>query len=282
MKQNVEVLLRNITLVFTIFLLAGMLESCSDKDDIIEEEASPSSPKSENSVEHFYSAWRRGPGIEEISIYRDKDGNDRKVVNWYFIGDYNYYYGYSTPKDETEYIEIYRNGELLKDFVFLSNGFSSNSAEEERFKIKLVHLPSRQEVLVYDFADWTEGKEVSSGYFLIYGDNSVELVEHEDVINELFEWKIEFGISSFGSTKAFYTTDGGMLVRPLGRVSGKRSIMPLVFVDEEQPDEYILLSFSSCFLNKDWEELRKDAEFAFKDPLDIFSTLCGQNLITPK
>lgn len=260
MKQNIEVLLRNITLVFTLFLLAGLLKSCSDKDDIIEEEEPPPSTLPSKYDGSGYK-WGDDNQILELAIYKDPSGNERKVVNLYQLNAHDVYYteddmefGYLTAK----YHELWRNDEFLGDFIVVPNKYGL-----EKYKLKLVHLPSMREITIYDFSNWTEGTEVCSEYFRIDSDRNVEVMAHKEVVRDPFEYKL---VGIWGNTwdpfLAFHTDDGGLMVRPYGRISGKRSIMPIEFVDEDPADEYILLAFHS-YIHRDFDELTKDAEYAY-------------------
>lgn len=263
MKQNIEVLLRYIALVFTIFLLAGMLESCSDKYDIIEEEEPPSSLTSKYDGSDYGLTWGSGGHILELAIYKDPLGNERKVVNLYVLTSHDIYYteeGIDYGLRAVKYHELWKNDEFLGDFIVVPNGYGI-----EKYNVKLVHLPSMREITIYDFSNWTEGAEVCSEYFRIDSDRNVEVMAHKEVVRDPFEYNL-VGLwgDIWGPCMAYHTEDGGLMVRPYGRISGKRSIMPIEFADEEPADEYMLLSFR-IYRHRDFYELTKDAEFAFTD-----------------
>ena len=265
MKKGIDILLNSVTFILAVLFMVYMLESCSDKDDIIEEEESHPALDSKYDGDSYNATWNYGGRILELAIYKEPSGNERKIVNLYQLTPHYIYYeveGADYVTRTVKYHEVWRNDEFLGDFIIVPNGYGV-----EQYQPKLVHLPSMREITIYDFSNWTEGAEVCSECFRIGSDRNVEVVTRKEVVRDLFE-HVLVGLwdNIWGSYLAYNTEDGGLMVRPYGRISGKRSVMPMEFVDEEPADGYILLEFGR-FVHQDYDELTRDVEYAFTDEL---------------
>ena len=236
---------------FLLFTIIG-LSSCEEDDDIAQQ----------HHIYYFNNFTKWG----EIEIFNQPDGSQQKICHIYEITPW---VSWTNTSNYCKWMESnYGNHGVsrLNDFTIY----------QEDEKVVLTHEPSGKEVIMYDFTQMTEGGTMTCNGFKVNSvDNSVETFTWKEPEREILTYSdgiiepVE-NVNTEVVRMAFYNDYGTLIMKAAGPMPGrlKPHRVPVIYDDEPQPDEIILLYLDRYF-HPQYYELLKGAEFVYEDQIDV-------------
>lgn len=288
MTLNISIYAKRIASVALLTALTVIFYSCSDDDKLNDAPITPEPPANSDQIQPdiqqlMEQYW--GDGYDsntlswgEVEVYDNVDGSQKKIVHVYkmtrseryplsnyfsshasgYCQEYESIYGSSLQKERQKSFMVY-----IKECI----------TETSDLQVRLVHIPTNTEITMYDFSQMeAKGIIACQGFKVNSQNNTVDIFSWDEELTDMGvqdfpAWEGQKDIKLQAGTNGQGTTMASIIGALPGKLRYHR--IPVVYDNESEPDEIILLYYHSSnrnchsYYHPDYYTLLEDAEFAY-------------------